>query len=79
MKILVIILFIVVLVVGYQAFKPELKFSPMGDTGVTVHYFTDASNETVCSICNENISFYKADSKGRIVGIDCYNKDFRYK
>ena len=74
MKYITIILVIVVGFLGYEVYKPELKYYPEGDVGKRTIYYTDLSIQTICSMCGEKSILYKVDSKKRIICNLCWQE-----
>ncbi len=72
MKYIIIILIIAVGFLGYEVYKPELKFYPKGDSGIKVPYYTDMSLRTICDFCGEATPLHKVDSRDRIWCSTCY-------
>lgn len=77
MKYIIIILIIAVGFLGYEIYKPEMKYFPEGDFGDKTRYYTDTAGKLICYICNKIAWLYKIDSKGRIIGNDCYREHIK--
>ncbi len=51
-----------------------LRYYPEGDIGTRIPYKYSGLKTYTCYKCKEQVSLYKIDSKGRVIGSKCYLK-----
>jgi len=53
------------------------RFSPGGQIGISIPYYTTYEKKYKCDWCHKKTSMYKVDNKGRVICKECFEKHYK--